>query len=65
MKPLTKVCKWKAQKYAVHAHHVVLFIGLDLDKNTMADVYAKFGLESATQQFIGKYCVTQTDILSN
>lgn len=27
--------------------------GLDLDKNTMKDVYTKFGLEAGTQDFIG------------
>ena len=27
--------------------------GIDLDKNTMAQVYEKFGLEPGTQDFIG------------
>lgn len=33
---------------------VTINLGLDFDKNTMVDVYAKFDLEPATQDFIGK-----------
>lgn len=29
------------------------YAGIDLDKNTMLDVYQKFGLEEGTQDFIG------------
>lgn len=27
--------------------------GINLDKNTMTDIYKKFGLEAGTQDFIG------------
>ena len=33
------------------AHHSA--VGIDLDKDTMAQVYEKFGLEPGTQDFIG------------
>lgn len=31
------------------------WLGLNLDSNTMVDVYAKFGLEPSTQDFIGTF----------
>lgn len=34
--------------------HELCVTGLDLDKNTMVEVYEKFGLEPGTQDFIGK-----------
>ncbi|KAF7721375.1 Rab GDP dissociation inhibitor alpha [Apophysomyces ossiformis] len=37
---------WKSEDESTHN-------GLDLDKNTMAEVYEKFGLEPSTQDFIG------------
>ncbi|KAI9475466.1 MAG: GDP dissociation inhibitor [Benjaminiella poitrasii] len=40
------VQNWKDDDASTHE-------GLDLDNNTMVDVYAKFGLEPATQDFIG------------
>jgi RAB protein geranylgeranyltransferase component A len=30
-----------------------LSTGINLDKNTMTDIYKKFGLEAGTQDFIG------------
>ena len=29
------------------------FSGINLDKNTMTDIYKKFGLEAGTQDFVG------------
>ncbi|KAI7898197.1 GDP dissociation inhibitor [Cokeromyces recurvatus] len=40
------VQNWKEDDETTHE-------GLDLDNNTMVDVYAKFGLEPGTQDFIG------------
>jgi len=37
---------WKEEDHATHQ-------GINLDVNTMADIYAKFGLEPGTQDFIG------------
>lgn len=34
-------------------HIDALATGLNLDKNTMKDVYTKFGLEAGTQDFVG------------
>ncbi|KAI8980546.1 GDP dissociation inhibitor [Pilobolus umbonatus] len=40
------VQNWKEDDESTHE-------GLDLEANTMVDVYAKFGLETGTQEFIG------------
>lgn len=32
---------------------IYTFIGIDLDKNSMKEVYEKFGLEPGTQDFVG------------
>lgn len=35
------------------AYNVFSTQGLDLDKNTMKEIYTKFGLEAGTQDFVG------------
>lgn len=39
--------------YPRPCHIDALATGLNLDKNTMKDVYTKFGLEAGTQDFVG------------